>query len=76
MKIQIMGPGCANCQKINTLVQQIVAETGLDATIIKVTDFAEMAKAGVLSTPAVVIDGIIKSVGKVPSKNEIKSWLQ
>ena len=52
-----------------------MAEAGLDAEIIKVTDFAEMAKLGVLSTPAVVVNGRIRCVGKVPTKNEVSAWL-
>lgn len=76
MKIQVMGPGCANCKKVEDLVKEVIVETGIDAMTEKVTDFAEMAKAGVLSTPAVVIDGIIKCVGRVPKKNEIEGWLK
>jgi len=76
MHIKIMGPGCQNCQKVADLVQASVDESGVNAQIEKVTDFQEMAKAGVLSTPAVVIDGAVKCVGKVPSKEEILSWLK
>ena len=74
MKIQICGPGCANCTKTEQVVAATVAELVVDAQIEKVTDFQEMAKLGVLSTPAVVLDGTIKCVGKVPSKDEVKSW--
>ena len=76
MEIKVMGPGCINCHKVEQLVKDVVVETGIDATIEKVTDFQEMAKSGVLSTPAVVIDGVIKCVGKVPTKNEISAWLK
>ncbi|MBU0728345.1 MAG: TM0996/MTH895 family glutaredoxin-like protein [Proteobacteria bacterium] len=76
MKIQICGPGCANCTKAEKIVSEAVAEVGADAQIEKVTDFQEMARLGVLSTPAVVIDGKIKCVGRVPSKDQVKSWLQ
>jgi len=76
MHIKIMGPGCHNCQKVAELVQASVEEAGVDARIEKVTDFQEMAKAGVLSTPAVVIDGAVKCVGKVPSREEILNWLK
>lgn len=75
MNIKIMGPGCANCNKVEALVKEAVAEKGINASIEKVPDFAEMAQAGVLSTPAVVIDGVIKCVGKVPGKDEILTWL-
>lgn len=75
MQIKVMGPGCPNCEKVATIVREVVAEAGLDATIEKVTDFQEMAMAGVLSTPALVVDGEIKCVGKVPSRDEILLWL-
>jgi len=76
MEIKVMGPGCPNCQKLAELVQQAVAETGVAAEIKKVTDFQEMAQAGVLSTPALTINGEIKCVGRVPGKAEIEKWLK
>jgi small redox-active disulfide protein 2 len=76
MHIKIMGPGCHNCQKVAKLVQESAVAAGVDVQVEKVTDFQEMAKAGVFSTPAVVIDGTVKCVGKVPSKEEILGWLK
>ncbi|NOX26294.1 MAG: thioredoxin family protein [Deltaproteobacteria bacterium] len=76
MKIKIMGPGCANCEKLAALAQQAVTETGSKAEIEKVSDFQEMARAGVMSTPALTIDGEIKCVGRVPDKEEIMAWLR
>lgn len=76
MNIKIMGPGCPNCEKVEKLVKEVVAEIKIEAEVEKVSDFKEMAMAGVLSTPAVVIDGSIKCVGKIPSKDEIRNWLQ
>lgn len=71
-----MGPGCPNCQKVAKLIKDAVAETGVNAQIEKITDIQEIARAGVLSTPAVVIDGTVRCVGKIPSKGEIISWLK
>jgi small redox-active disulfide protein 2 len=76
MEIKVCGPGCANCTKAETIVKEAVADSGIDAQILKITDFAEMAKLGVLSTPAVLVNGQIKCVGKVPSKNEVLEWLK
>ncbi|KPK25538.1 MAG: glutaredoxin [Desulfobacterales bacterium SG8_35_2] len=76
MEIKVCGPGCANCTKTENIVHEVVAEVGANVLVEKVTDFAEMAKLGVLSTPAIVIDGEIKCVGKVPSKNEILQWIK
>lgn len=71
-----MGPGCASCHKAEKIVREAVAEAGIDATIEKVTDFAAIARAGVLSTPAVVIDGKVRCFGKVPGKDEVREWLK
>jgi len=76
MEIKVCGPGCANCTKAESIVREAVAEAGVDARILKISDFAEMAKLGVLSTPAIVIDGKIKCVGKVPGKKEVLAWLK
>ena len=75
MEIKVCGPGCANCTKAEAVVKEAVAESGITAEVEKVTDFAEMARLGVLSTPAVVINGQIKCVGKVPKKKEVLEWL-
>jgi small redox-active disulfide protein 2 len=75
MEIKILGPGCVNCQKVEKLVREVVAETGVAADIEKVTDIMKIAKYGVLGTPAVVVDGEVKSVGKIPKKEEILAWL-
>ena len=76
MEIKVCGPGCANCNKAENIVKEAVAATGIEARIEKITDFAEMAKLGVLSTPAILINGQIKCVGKVPSKAEVLEWLK
>lgn len=76
MEIQVCGPGCANCNKAENVVKEAVAAAGIEARIEKITDFAEMAKLGVLSTPAILINGRIKCVGKVPSKAEVMEWLK
>jgi small redox-active disulfide protein 2 len=75
MLIKVMGPGCKKCHEAEKAVREAVAEAGSDATVEYVTDIAEIAKQGIFSTPAVVVDGTVKSVGKVPSKAEVKTWL-
>lgn len=75
MDIKVCGPGCAKCHEAERLVQEAVAESGVEATIEKVTDFNAIAGYGVFSTPAVIIDGQVKCVGKVPSKKEIAEWI-
>jgi small redox-active disulfide protein 2 len=75
MEIKILGPGCANCQKVEKLVRETVAEAGVEADIEKVSDIMKIAKYGVFGTPAVVVDGEVKSVCKIPKKEEILAWL-
>jgi len=75
MQIKVLGPGCKKCHQTETVVKEAVAEANAGAVVEYVTDIAEIAKFGVFSTPAVVIDGVVKSVGKVPTKAEVRSWL-
>lgn len=76
MKIQVMGPGCAKCKKAAKIVSEAVAEAGIEAEVIKVEDFQEIASFGVFSTPAIAVDGNVKVVGKVPSKKEVLGWIK
>jgi len=76
MDIKVLGPGCAKCEMTKKNVEDAVAEAGVDAEVEKVTDLVEIAKYGVLGTPAVVIDGEVKSVGKVPPKDEVQRWIK
>jgi small redox-active disulfide protein 2 len=75
MNIKILGPGCAKCHQVGKIVKEAVDETGVGAEIEHVTDFKKIAAYGVFGTPAVVIDGEVKSVGKIPKKEEIMAWL-
>ncbi len=75
MHIKVMGPGCKKCHEAERVVKEAVAEADSDATVEYVTDIAEIAKHGIFSTPAVVVDGTVKSVGKVPSKADVKGWI-
>lgn len=76
MEIKVLGPGCPRCQATEQNVKEALAEQGADATIEEVKDTMEIAKHGVFGTPAVVVDGEVKSVGKIPTKDEIKSWIR
>lgn len=74
-KILVLGPGCPNCEALYKLSMEAVAETGQEAEVEKITDFAEIARMGVLSTPGLAVDDEVKASGRVPSKDEIKGWL-
>jgi len=76
MEIKILGPGCARCEKTAKVVKEVVAETGAEARVEKVTDMMQIAAHGVVSTPAVLVDGVVKSAGKIPKKDEVAGWLK
>ena len=75
MDIKVLGPGCPKCHETERLVREVVAESSVDAKIEKVTDLMKIAGYGVFGTPAVVVEGEVKSVGKIPKKEEIKAWI-
>ncbi|HEY9055443.1 MAG TPA: thioredoxin family protein [Rectinemataceae bacterium] len=76
MKIQILGAGCAKCKLLEQHAREAVAELGIHAEIEKVTDTDAILDMGVMMTPALAIDGDVKSVGKVLTKDQIKPYLE
>jgi small redox-active disulfide protein 2 len=76
MEIKVLGPGCAKCQQTEKIVTEAVAEAGVDAQVEKITDIMKIMTFGVISTPAVVVDGQVKSTGQVPKKEEVKAWIK
>ena len=74
-KIEVLGTGCANCQRLEANVRQAVEMAGVDADIVKVTDYAAIMAYGIMSTPGLVIDGKIVSYGRVPPAGDIAEWL-
>lgn len=76
MDIKVLGPGCANCVRLEANVKQALAATGIaDATVEKVTDYEDIASYGIMSTPGLVIDGSVKVIGRVPDTAEITELL-
>lgn len=75
MNIKILGVGCAKCHQVEKLANAAVAEAGVAAVVELVTDFKVTASYGVFGTPAVVVDSEVKSVGRIPKKEEILAWL-
>ena len=76
MKIEILGTGCPKCKKLEENARKAVAESGKKAEIVKVTDMAKIIEYGIMSTPALVIDGNVKSFGRIPEIKEIIGWLK
>jgi small redox-active disulfide protein 2 len=75
MEIKVLGGGCANCHKLHETVLEAVKELGTDAQVLYITDMAEIAKSGLMSTPGLIINGKVKSMGRVPKLKEIKQMI-
>ncbi len=73
--IEVLGSGCTNCQRLEANAREAVALTGAEADIRHVTDPRQIVAHGILSTPALVIDGTIRSYGRIPSVADIAEWL-
>ena len=75
MEVKVLGPGCAKCKTTYNVVEKVIKENNLNATLTKVDDIMEMMSYNILSTPAVVVGGEVKIKGRVPSESEIKELL-
>jgi small redox-active disulfide protein 2 len=76
MKIQVLGTGCAKCKQLTANAERAVAELGLAASVEKVEDLREIMAFGVMTTPALAVDGVVKAAGKVLSPEAIKELLR
>ncbi len=76
MKIQVLGPGCAKCKQLTANAERAVAELGVQATVEKVEDLREIVRFGVMTTPALVVDGEVRVAGKVLAVDEVKALLR
>jgi small redox-active disulfide protein 2 len=76
MLIKILGTGCAKCNNLEELTKKIVADLKLTATFEHVTEMQDIMAYQVMSTPALVIDEVVKSSGRIPNREEIVGWLQ
>lgn len=73
--IEVLGPGCANCQRVEANAREAIAMAGVTAEVRHVTDYREIAARGVMSTPGLVIDGRVVSTGRIPNAGDIATWL-
>ncbi len=73
--VKVLGPVCANCKKVEGIVRKVIFEMGFEAEVIKVTDYAEIMKYPILSTPGLVIDEKLVCSGRIPTPAEVTTWL-
>jgi small redox-active disulfide protein 2 len=74
-KIEVLGPGCANCRRLEAMAREAVAGLGVEAEVEKVTDMKEIMARGVMATPGLAVNGKVVSKGRVPSASEVKSLI-
>ena len=75
IRIQVVGPGCANCQRLAALCEEVVAENAVAADVEKVTEISRFAELGVMLTPGLVIEGKVMSAGKIPVRATLARWI-
>ncbi|MCB9016214.1 MAG: TM0996/MTH895 family glutaredoxin-like protein [Lentimicrobiaceae bacterium] len=75
MEIKVLGPGCQKCKALEKATREVVEENKIDATVTKVDDIMEIMKFGVMTTPALVVDGKVVVKGRVPSNDEIAKFI-
>jgi len=76
LNIKILGGGCANCKRLEALARKVASDQNLEAEFEKVTDFEEIMKWPILSTPGLVVNGQVVSSGRIPSESEVAGWLK
>ena len=75
MEIKILGPGCPKCGEVEKRVKNALADMNIPANVEKITDIKKMMSYGILATPGLVINGKIKSSGRIPRAEDIKTWI-
>jgi len=75
IEIKVLGPGCANCSKLEQITRKAVTEMGFQADIDKITDYGEIMNYPIISTPGLVINGDLVCSGRVPTQAEVTTWL-
>lgn len=76
MEIKVLGPGCPRCGEVEKRVKNALAELNLTAAVEKITDIKKIMEHQIMTTPGLIINGKIKSMGRIPSLGEIKSWIR
>ncbi|MBM6961379.1 TM0996/MTH895 family glutaredoxin-like protein [Bacteroides caecigallinarum] len=75
MEIKVLGPGCSKCKTTYQVVEKVIKENNLDVKLTKVDDIIEMMNYNIMTTPAIVVDEVVKIKGKVPTESEVKEIL-
>lgn len=76
LNVKVLGSGCANCKRLEAMVNKVVAEHGLQAEVEKVTDYAQMMRWNLMTTPGLVVNDTLVASGRIPTETEIAAWLK
>ncbi|ABY33271.1 MAG: redox-active disulfide protein 2 [Chloroflexus sp.] len=76
VSVKVLGPGCANCRKLEERVRHVIRQHQLEAEIEKVTDYAQIMRWNVMRTPGLVVNDVLVAAGRIPSEEEIAGWLR
>jgi len=74
--VKVLGPGCKRCEATEAMVKKAASKLGIDVRVEKVTDYVEIAKFGIASTPGIVVDGKVVHAGGLPKEDAVERWLQ
>ena len=75
VEIKVLGPGCANCKRLEQITRKVIDCLAVDAKIEKVSDYQEIVELGVIATPGLVVNGEVVSSGRIPSETEVTDWI-
>ena len=75
LTIKVLGPGCANCKNVESVVRKVIADLAIEAEVVKVTDYADIMAHKILSTPGLVINEKVVCAGRIPTPTEVTSWV-
>jgi len=75
LTIKVLGSGCANCKRVEQIAHKVIADMGVEAEVVKVTDYNDIMAYNILSTPGLVINEKVVSMGRIPTPAEVTTWL-
>jgi len=75
LTVKVLGSGCANCKRVEQIAHKVITDMGIEAEVIKVTDYAEIIAYNIMSTPGLVINEKVVSTGRIPTPTEVTTWL-
>ena len=75
LTIKVLGSGCANCKRVEQIAHKVITDMGIEAEVIKVTDYSDIMAYNIMSTPGLVINEKVVSTGRIPTPAEVTTWL-